>query len=320
MRPERNELLAAAAETRFPAETLEKVARLGELAVEIGRHPLLAESLALKGGTALNLLAGVPPRLSVDLDFNVIGALEREEMLRIRPEIEAAVERIGRALGYRLQLSREAHAGRKIHLGYADLFGAPNRIEVDLNFLNRQALLEPIELPLWQPAGAPRPRVRSMALEEIAAGKLCALLDRAAARDLFDAPSLPLRLGEAWRGSRFRRLFVATAGVLPRALDTYDRSRLERLSPALVEMQLRPVVPDDALPTVEDLRESAWQVVAPFVALDEAETEFTKRLQRGELVPELLFPEDSEMVERLRRHPPLLWKAHNAREHSKKRT
>ncbi|HUP23190.1 MAG TPA: nucleotidyl transferase AbiEii/AbiGii toxin family protein [Thermoanaerobaculia bacterium] len=29
--------------------------------------------LALKGGTALNLLGGVPPRLSVDLDFNVIG-------------------------------------------------------------------------------------------------------------------------------------------------------------------------------------------------------------------------------------------------------
>jgi hypothetical protein len=125
MRPERDELLAAAAETRFPAETLEKVARLGELVVEIGRHPLLGRSLALKGGTALNLLADVPPRLSVDLDFNFVGALDRDEMLRQRPEIEASVERISRALGYRIQRSREEHAGRKLFLGYRDLYEAP---------------------------------------------------------------------------------------------------------------------------------------------------------------------------------------------------
>jgi hypothetical protein len=210
MRPERDELLAAAAETRFPAETLEKVARLGELVVEIGRHPLLGRSLALKGGTALNLLADVPPRLSVDLDFNFVGALDRDEMLRQRPEIEASVERISRALGYRIQRSREEHAGRKLFLGYRDLYEAPNRIEIDLNFLNRQPLLELTELALWQPAGAPRPSVRAMALEEIAAGKLCALLDRAAARDLYDATKLPERLGAAWEGREFRRLFVAS--------------------------------------------------------------------------------------------------------------
>lgn len=315
MRPERDELLATAADTHFPVETLEKVARLGEVMVEVGRHPLLGPSLALKGGTALNLLADVPPRLSVDLDFNFIGALEREAMLRVRPEIEGSVARIGRALGYRIQVSRAEHAGRKLFLGYRDLYGAPNRIEIDLNFLNRQPLLELMELTLWQPAHAPRPIVRAMALEEIAAGKLCALLDRAAARDLFDAPLLPKRLGAAWGGLLFRRLVVATAGVLPRALDTYDRSRLDRLSPALIEMQLKPVLPDGALPAAEELRDSAWRTVAPFVALDEAEREFSRRLQRGELLPELLFPDSPVIAERLQRHPPLLWKTHNAREH-----
>jgi hypothetical protein len=39
-----------AAETGFRAETLEKVIRLGELAADIGRHPLLSRVLALKGG------------------------------------------------------------------------------------------------------------------------------------------------------------------------------------------------------------------------------------------------------------------------------
>ena len=39
------------------------------------------------------------------------------------------------------------------------------------------------------------------------------------------------------------------------ALDTYDRSRFDRLSPALIEMQLRPVLPAGAFPSVEELRE-----------------------------------------------------------------
>jgi hypothetical protein len=315
MRPERAELLMEAAETRFPAETLEKVARLGELAAEIGRHALLGPSLALKGGTALNLLADAPPRLSVDLDFNFVGALEREEMLQMRPEVERSVERIGKALGYQVQRSRQEHAGRKLFLGYRDLYEAPNRIEIDLNFLGRQPLLELTELSLWQPAGASRPVVRAMAIEEIAAGKLCALLDRAAARDLFDAVRLPGLLGKAWHGQEFRRIFVASAGVLPQALDTYDRSRFDRLSPALVEMQLRPVLPENELPSFERLCETAWATVAPFVALDDAEREFSTRLQRGELHPELLFPDSPELAQRIRRHPPLLWKTQNARDH-----
>ena len=43
------------AETGFSVVGLEKVVRLGGMAAEIGRHPLLSEVLVLKGGTALKL-------------------------------------------------------------------------------------------------------------------------------------------------------------------------------------------------------------------------------------------------------------------------
>ena len=76
---------AVAQDTGFRAETLEKATRLGELAAEVGLHPLLGRVLALKGGTALNLAFGPPSRLSVDLDFNYVGAEGREEMLDRRP-------------------------------------------------------------------------------------------------------------------------------------------------------------------------------------------------------------------------------------------
>ncbi len=72
MKPSRRYLEGLAAETGFREETLEKVLRLGEVAADISRHPLLSEVLALKGGTALNLCFAAPRRLSVDLDFNYI--------------------------------------------------------------------------------------------------------------------------------------------------------------------------------------------------------------------------------------------------------
>jgi len=52
-----------ATETGFRPETLEKVIRLGEFAADVGRHPLLSRVLALKGGTALNLMFGSPVRI-----------------------------------------------------------------------------------------------------------------------------------------------------------------------------------------------------------------------------------------------------------------
>ena len=48
----------------------------------------------LKGGTALNLFFFDLPRLSVDIDLNYIGQLDRQEMLLERPEVEKALEAI----------------------------------------------------------------------------------------------------------------------------------------------------------------------------------------------------------------------------------
>jgi len=71
----RETLAAASAESGFRPETLEKVVRLGQLAGDIARQPVLSRALALKGGTALNLCFGPPRRLSVDLETTAGAAL-----------------------------------------------------------------------------------------------------------------------------------------------------------------------------------------------------------------------------------------------------
>ena len=137
--------------TGYAVGPLEKVVRLGEIAADIYRHPLLGNALALKGGTALNLCYGKPRRLSVDLDFNYIGHLDRDKMLKDRPCIEDALVQLARRKAYGVQTSADAFAGRKIYLLYRSATGQNDRIELDLNFLFRMPIGDTTTKKMWQP-------------------------------------------------------------------------------------------------------------------------------------------------------------------------
>jgi predicted nucleotidyltransferase component of viral defense system len=308
---------SASRETGFRADTLEKVVRLGELASEVARHPLLGGVLALKGGTALNLGFGPPRRLSVDLDFNFVGSEDRDEMLARRPLVERSLESLARSRGYRLQWSRAEHAGRKAYLRYISSAGVDDRIEVDLNFLHRVAVDPPFSAELWQPADAERPSLHLVGIGELIAGKLCALLERGAPRDLFDATQLPAVAGAEWGSARIRSLFVALAGTLNHPVHTYGQDRWRRIDDRAVREQLHPTLAHTVRPDAYELREAAWAVLEPLLRVTAPEREYTDRLQTGDLRPELLFPSDPETATRLARHPALLWKARNAARHGR---
>ena len=94
MRLSRERLQREATATGFRVEILEKVAQLLGLLDGFNRHPYLKGRLALKGGTALNLFVFDVPRLSIDIDLNYVGQLDRAAMLAERPEIERAIKAV----------------------------------------------------------------------------------------------------------------------------------------------------------------------------------------------------------------------------------
>lgn len=303
----------AADATGFAIGALEKVVRLGELAADVTRHPMLGTGLALKGGTALNLCWGVPTRLSVDLDYNVTGHPDRAAMLVARPAVEAAVEELGRRRGYRVQRSPEAFAGRKIYLGFTSVSGAPDRIEVDLNFLFRTPVGAPKVRRLWQPGGLDHQPALVVSLDELCIGKLLALLDRGAARDAWDVARLPDLAGAATIAPRFRALFLAFAATLDHPLTSYSKDRLAaRIDERTVRELLVPMLMAGSSPGATELVERAWAVVGPLLQLTPAEAEFMDAISRGEFRPELLG--DAAALS-LNGHPAIEWKLKNVREH-----
>ncbi len=132
-----------AAESRYEPGPLEQVVRLGEMAAAVNGDRVLRHALLLKGGTPFNLAFGTPTRLSVDLDYNYVGAADRETMLAERPTVESAVAEIAQRFGYRVQQSAEGFAGRKFFLSYQSALGGSDRIEVDISYLLRVPLEEP---------------------------------------------------------------------------------------------------------------------------------------------------------------------------------
>ena len=135
------DLVREAAATGFPAETLEKVIRILGLLNALWSHPYLRPRVALKGGTAINLFVFNVPRLSVDIDLNYIGAVDRDTMVAERPKVEQAVEAVCSREGLDVRHVPSGHAGGKWRLRYASTTGQGGNLEVDLNFILRLPLL-----------------------------------------------------------------------------------------------------------------------------------------------------------------------------------
>lgn len=74
-------------ETGFIPSTLEKVERLIRILEWMNDDEKLNRLLALKGGTAINIAIFDFPRLSVDIDLDLIENLEKEDMINERKNI-----------------------------------------------------------------------------------------------------------------------------------------------------------------------------------------------------------------------------------------
>ena len=95
----RETLQDIAAERQLQPATLERVIRLIDILDAFGADTLIGPRVALKGGTALNVFHSDLDRLSVDIDVNYVGAVEKEQMDADRPGLEDRIERLMESKG-----------------------------------------------------------------------------------------------------------------------------------------------------------------------------------------------------------------------------
>lgn len=210
--PSAQTLQRLADETGHQPGTLEKVLRLLDLLQEIARDRVLADRLVLKGRTALNLFHVGLDRLSVDVDLNYVGALDRATMEAERPDVDAALDRLLASLGYGIRRRPDQHAGGKWLARYTSALGGNATLEVDINYMARQPLFSMARMESLPLEGIRAKDVLVLDLHEIVAGKLVALIERHAARDLFDARRVLSIDGLNWNRIKAAVLAMGASG------------------------------------------------------------------------------------------------------------
>lgn len=312
-----SEVLPIAESTGFRTEMIEKVLHLLNLLDKLNRHPMLKGKWVLKGGTALNLFVFDVPRLSVDIDLNYVGALEREAMMADRPKVEQAAQSVFSREGFTTKRVPTEHAGGKWRLSYQSYTGQSGNLEVDLNFMFR--------LPLWDLHLADSHalgdfQARNIALpdvHELASGKLAALLARGQARDLFDCHRIFMMKGID--SERLRISFVVYGGMNRKDWRTisiadvnFDPDELARL---LIPTLNRRFMKNQGSPTEygERLVRECQLMLETVLPLNDPEREFLDLLlERGEIDASALTP-DKALQKRIQSQPLLQWKALNVK-------
>lgn len=130
-------------------------------------------------------------RLSVDIDFDFSKEVEREAMLEERKKITEHIQKYMTAAGYQLNAkSKQYHALDSFVYEYVNAGGMKDNLKIEINYMLRAHVLSVsrrrVNLP-WQKESL---TVLGVDPLEIFGAKIVALLNRTAARDLYDVFNL----------------------------------------------------------------------------------------------------------------------------------
>ncbi|MEA4882942.1 MAG: nucleotidyl transferase AbiEii/AbiGii toxin family protein [Clostridia bacterium] len=138
----RNFLARRSEDTGFVRDTLEKVYRLVDILEYFNRNPLLRESVALKGGTAINLTIFNLPRLSVDIDLDYLKPVSRDAMLAERQRITADILKYMETQNYSLSpKAKRAHSLDSWVFRYINSAGNWDNIKIEINYSMRESVV-----------------------------------------------------------------------------------------------------------------------------------------------------------------------------------
>jgi hypothetical protein len=256
------------------------------------------------------------------MDLNYIGAPDKKTMLEERPKVDNAMRAVCQREGFMARQSPTEHAGAKWLLRYESAFGQGANLTVDLNFMFRMPLwpVTPFDSRLLGSFKAEK--IPLLDLHEIAAGKLCALLSREAARDLFDAHQLLTQ--KTLEKDRLRLAFIVYGAMNRKDWRTVSEEDINYGASELAN-ELIPVLRTDESSEVHEserwvsrLIQECRRTISIVLPFTKNEREFLDHLlDRGEIYPSLIT-DDEEMMKKIQNHPGLQWKALNVKEFKNK--
>lgn len=278
-------------DTGFNPGFIEKVYQLTRLLAAIYSDKNLKENLALKGGTALNFIYLNIPRLSVDLDFNFIGALEKNKMLKLRPAITEDIRAIVDDLGLNIFKKSSSYILDRFLIRYKSLRGFKDSIRIEINYLGRVPVVASVQKTFRHFfEDIEKFKVKTYQAEELGAMKTKAIVERLYARDLYDIYNISqLNL----RTKIMRKLMIVYIIMAKRKPELQSiLSKIAKYSERHFIQQINPFVSTSQNIDAAYVKQEAIEFYKKVFVLDENDEKFLKNIQEKVIDMELLFGEN----------------------------
>lgn len=303
--------------TGFIGSTLEKVERLIRILEWMNSDEKLNKLLALKGGTAINTAVFNFPRLSVDIDLDLTENLSKEEMIKERDTIHNLLVNYLNSNNYKINMekSKNVYALDSIVAEYIDIKGNIDNIKIEINYMNRVHILETKKINVSTDVFKDKHlTIHCIHPIEIYAAKLCALLSRTTARDLYDVYTLSkYDLFDKEEKQLLKQCFMLEyIAVNDYKLKDMKIDNIERLKRQDIKTKLLPTLKDrnPRNSNIDEMKQSVREYLKDILIVDDKTKEFYDKFQKGIYEPELLF-DNEEIIERIKEHPMIIWKLNN---------
>ncbi len=308
MRYDPNILSRLATKLGVVRNTLEKVIRLAEILRFINNSDVLMNKLALKGGTAINLLYSDLPRLSVDIDLDYAVNEKKETMLLNRESIRQTLEAYFIAEGYILtKHSRYSFALDSFVISYTPSGGGSDNIKVEINYVMRSHVL-PLEHRILDLGIIEKPfLVLTVSKIEIYAGKINALLSRNQIRDLYDTYQMIKNQFLSDEDIITLKNIVLFYRYIQNDTLNFDSNFNQRFTKKSYVRDLLPVIKKGDSFDLEQAIESVTSFIGIMTDYDENQHKFISSIEDGNPNFDLLF-QDEIMKDLAESHPLIHWK------------
>ena len=312
----KQQLSLLAAQTGFLRDNLEKVMRLVDVLKFVGQQDFLAGKLALKGGTAINLTVFDMPRLSVDIDLDYCNNCDREKMMDERKVIGTIIKDYMLTQGYELSKgTKTPHSLDSWVFAYRNAGGNRDNIKIEINYSMRCHLysmeLCNVNIPFLE-----KHQVLTLNMLELFGGKIKALVERSACRDLYDVYKMIEHgiFSEAVLPSlRKAVLFYMAIGSSSEPSVNINYDSIRDIQYRHIRASLVPVLRKHERFDFETAKTEVICYLETLLKFTASEEEFIQRFNRGEYRPDLLF-EDETIVENVKNHPMAIWKTKRRQE------
>lgn len=304
-------------ETGFIQSTLEKVERLIRILEWINNHNTLKDLIVLKGGTAINIAIFNFPRLSVDIDLDLQKNVDREEMLRMKKYIYDTICQFLKANNYTISenKSKNVYALDSIVAEYKNIMGNKDIIKIEINYMIRVHILETKKIKINTDVFKNKNiEINCVHPIEIYAAKICALINRATARDLFDIYTLSkYDLFDKEEKELLRKCFwleyIAICGY---DLENMKIENIEKITKQDIKIRLLPTLKDrnPKNNNAAEMKKEVRKYLKNILVIDPKTKEFYEKYKQGIYEPELIF-NDENILNRIKNHPMINWKLKN---------